>query len=217
MDNSRSCSAPLLVGYGLRNVQNDETFNNQLYQKAIGSLLHLSNCTRPDLAFTICKLRQKCPLRSDWTHIKHVLRYLVGTANSSLKFFRKQEPVMVYSDADWAKDPTDRRSISGFVILLAGGPIVWQSKKQRVVASSTVEAEYIALYEAVKEVVWLRQFLLELNQEKFVTLPINTPVDDRGAMCVAKNKISSKQTKHIDIRFHGIREKINDGINDLNM
>ena len=109
-----------------------------------------------------------------------------------------------YSDADWAGDHDDRHSTSGVVCLLSGGAISWLSNKQASVALSTAEAEYIALCATTQEVVWLRRLLAELGVE----LPIATEVleDNQGTIAISKNPVNHNRTKHIDIKYHYVRE-----------
>ena len=113
-----------------------------------------------------------------------------------------------YSDADWAGDADDRHSTSANLFLLAGGPISWQSKKQGVVALSTCEAEYVALSAAVQEAIWLKKLLADLGVVP--KQPVVIMEDNQGALAVAENPIAHTRTKHIDIRYHFIREAVQD-------
>ena len=131
------------------------------YQNAVGSLMYLMVCTRPDLSFAVCKVSQKnkSPTNQDWQAVKRIFRYLQGTQHYELCYNGRSEANLYgYNDADFAGDPSDRKSTSGYVFILAGGAISWSSKKQASVATSTLEAEYIALAAAAKEALWL--FLL---------------------------------------------------------
>jgi hypothetical protein len=115
-----------------------------------------------------------------------------------------------YSDADWAGDIDTRRSTSGYVFLLNGGCISWRSKKQRTVALSSTEAEYMALSEATQEAVWLKAFMRELGEDAGDGA-LTVYEDNQGAIALAKNPEFHKRTKHIDIRYHFVREKVEDG------
>ena len=119
-----------------------------------------------------------------------------------------------YSDADWAGDLEDRHSTTGNLFLMTGGPISWLSKKQAVVALSMSEAEYVALSSATQEVVWLRKLLISDLQ---VTSPEQTILmeDNQGAISIAKNPVAHSRTKHISIRYHYIREAVQEGIVNL--
>ena len=116
---------------------------------------------------------------------------------------------MGYSDADWADHKDSCRSTSGHLFPLGEGAIVWSSKKQTSFALSTVEAEYIALCLATQEAMWIRQLFNELDQPS--SKPTLIMVDNQGAMAVAQNPVNHKQTKHIDIKYHYVRESVESG------
>ena len=115
-----------------------------------------------------------------------------------------------YSDADWGGDIETRRSTSGYVFVLNEGCISWRSKKQRTVALSSTEAEYMALSEAIQETVWLKAFMSELGEE-VSNGALTVFEDNQGAIALAKNPEFHKRTNHIDIRYHFVREKVEDG------
>jgi hypothetical protein len=114
-----------------------------------------------------------------------------------------------YADADWASDINDRKSTSGYVFTLGGGAISWSSKKQTTVALSSTEAEYIAGAHAAKEAIWLRQLLTELGQD--MSFPTTLHVDNQSAIAIARNPEFHKRTKHIDVRYHYLRQVIDNG------
>ena len=113
-----------------------------------------------------------------------------------------------YTDADWVNDVSNRRLVSGYAFLYAGSAVSWMSKQQSTVASSSTHAEYIAAAEAVKELVWLRRLLSELRQD--ITEPTTLYIDNRAADLLVHNPINHAATKHIDVRYHFIRECISD-------
>jgi hypothetical protein len=113
-------------------------------------------------------------------------------------------------DADWAGCEDTRHSTTGYIFTLAGGPVSWSSQKQKVVALSTCEAEYIALSEAVKEALWIKSFINDLNIGiHFDTVPIH--VDNESAIKLAKNPEFHNRSKHIDIKYHFLREHVDTG------
>lgn len=120
-----------------------------------------------------------------------------------------------YSDADWAGDIESRRSTSGYAYMMSGGVISWKSKKQHTAALSSTEAEYMALSEALQEAVWLKVFLCELG-EMTQDEAVKIFEDNQDAIALAKNPEFYKRTKHIDIRYHFVREKVEDGQVDPN-
>ena len=129
------------------------------YQRYIGSLMYLMICTRPDIAYSVGVLscHVACPGRTHMQAVKCVFRYLRGTSHYGLEFQANNSndaSPIVYVDSDWRGDCMDRKSISGFAVLLDGGAISWGSKKQTSVSLSTIEAEFIAALTAVKEILW---------------------------------------------------------------
>lgn len=185
--------------------------NPSMYQSMVGSLLYAAMATRPDIAQAVSVVSRfnANPNTTHLTAVKRILRYLKGTLNLGLKYQRTETGTLIgYSDADWAGDQDDRRSTTGNIFLLAGGAVSWLSKKQATVALSTAEAEYIALSQAAQEGVWLRRLLTELGMETTATVILE---DNQGAIAIAKNPVDHARTKHIDIRYHYIRECVQNG------
>lgn len=114
-----------------------------------------------------------------------------------------------FSDADWAGDTNDRKSTSGYVFMLSGGAVSWSSKKQKCVALSTAEAEYIALSSAAQESIWLRQLLTELG--KSLEMPTVLFEDNKSSIAMTRNPQFHGRAKHIDIKHHFIREQVSRG------
>ena len=146
MGDCKPVGTPVSPGSHLVKATDDEdAVEQQLYQSLVGSLMYLSVCTRPDLAYAVGILARfsSKPNRSHWTAAKRVLRYLKGTANHGIAFTKSESgECLGYSDADWAGDQEDRKSTSGYLFQMAGGPVSWKSRKQDSVALSTAEAEY---------------------------------------------------------------------------
>jgi len=117
-----------------------------------------------------------------------------------------------YSDADWAGDLDTRRSTSGILFLMSDGAVSWASKAQPVVALSSSEAEYIALSMATQEAAWMQKLLDDLQG---CVRPVKIMEDNQGAIAIARNSIAHARTKHIDIRFHYVREVIEEGIIEI--
>ena len=135
---------------------------------------------------------------------------LLGCYNLVFFLWADNGTLIGYADADWAGDSEDRHSTSGNLFLMAEGPISWLSKKQTTVALSTSEAEYVGVSAATQEVVWLRRLLTDIQ-----AIPKGPTVimeDNQGAIGIAKNPIQHARTKHIDIRYHYVREALQQGI-----
>ncbi|KAF1334706.1 Integrase catalytic core protein, partial [Globisporangium splendens] len=193
--------------------KHDETMKGVPYRSAVGAVMYLMVGTRPDLAAAVGTLSQFAadPCPTHWQALKRVLRYLQATPTHGIRFFGSGSGELIgYSDADWAGDIETRRSTSGYVFVLNGGCISWRSKKQRTVALSSTEAEYMALSEATQEAVWLKAFMHELGEDAGDGA-LTVFEDNQGAIALAKNPEFHKRTKHIDIRYHFVREKVEDG------
>ena len=125
----------------------------------------------------------------------------------TLKYKKTEDDQLVgFSDTDYAGDPDNQHSTSGSVFLISGGPISWFSKKQTTVTLSTAEAEYVALSIATQEIVWIRRLLSDLTATQGQATVLME--DNQGAICIAKNHVSHARTKHIDVRYHYVREAI---------
>lgn len=185
------------------------------YREAVGSLIYLTLCTRPDLSYVVSKLSQyfSGPTEEQWTTVKHVLKYLKCT-NDKMLCYRKCDEglrMVAYSDADWAGDTNDRRSTSGYCVSLCknGPPISWKTRKQPTVALSTCEAEYIALAATTQECLHLTQLLVHLDDYQYGVPMIYE--DNQGTIALAKNPVSRQRCKHIDIKYHFVRSTVNNG------
>ena len=165
----------------------------KLYQQIVGSLQYAAGGTRPDIAYvvsTIAKFSHQ-PMELHMTAAKRVLRYLKQTKDLNLTYIKNTpEAIIGYSDADWAGDVKDRR-------------------KQSSVALSTVEAEYMALSVTTQEAIWL----IQLQEKLGVTEAGPTLIykDNQGATSMAKNPVFHKRTKHVQIRYHFVREAVEQG------
>uniref|UniRef100_A0A5S6QJJ9 Reverse transcriptase Ty1/copia-type domain-containing protein n=1 Tax=Trichuris muris TaxID=70415 RepID=A0A5S6QJJ9_TRIMR len=190
---------------------NEKEMANFPYQMLVGSMMYLAVATRPDIAYAVSFLSQfnTCYTVEHWKAAKRVLRYLKGTMDLGLLFHRTGEPILGYADADWGACVVDRKSYTGFVFKFGGAAISWEAKKQRTVALSSTEAEYMGLTEAAKEAIHLRHFLKEIDGS--FTSAIDVYNDNVGAQQLVKNPVLHARTKHIDIRHHFVREACTDG------
>jgi hypothetical protein len=177
-----------------------------MYRSIVGSLRYLVN-SRPDLAYSVGYVSRfmEAPTTEHLAAVKRVLRYVAGTLQFGCCYRRKQEAQLVgYSDSDLAGDVDTRKSTTGVVFFLGGNVITWQSQKQRVVALSSCEAEYIAGATAACQGVWLARLLAELKGEEAGTFSLN--IDNQSAVALSKNPVFHDRSKHIDVKYHYIRE-----------
>ena len=212
MENCKPVSTPLEPGRKFVKLQENETpVDVQRYQMAIGCLTYAATATRPDIAAAVGVLSQfmSNPSKEHWQGIKRIFRYIKGTVNYGLVFkssSKMNSSLYGYSDADWGGDLSTRKSTSGYLFKLCSGIVSWKAKKQSVIALSSTEAEYVALCSATQEAVWLRGLLKSIGFEQ--VQPTTVYEDNQGAIALSKNTKNHAQTKHIDIKFHYIREAI---------
>jgi hypothetical protein len=134
------------------------------------------------------------------------MRYLNGTKELKLTY-NKKETIAGYNDASYAEDKIDRKSTSGYVFMMNGGAISWRSGKQKIVTLSSMESEYVALTDAAKEGLFLKQLINE-QQPNRINQPIIIYEDNQSSIKTAQNRIHNNRSKHIDVRHHFIREQV---------
>jgi hypothetical protein len=185
--------------------------DKEKYQQAVGSLIYLSTQTRPDIMYAVSKASEYMsnPNQHAWTNVKRIFRYLQSTKDYGILFKGNNDlKVVAYADADFAGDVATRKSRSGNTVLLCNGAVCWYSKKQKAVATSTVAAEYVSTATAAQEVIWVKQLLDELD------VKVDTPLihaDNMGAISIAHDPTQHQLTKHIDIKYHYLRDQVNLG------
>lgn len=181
--------------------------DNIPYQRLIGSLMYLAVLTRPDIAYSVSYLSQ---FNNSYTHVhfnyaKRILRYLYKTKDYCLRYSQETPDLIGYVDADWASDAIDRRSFTGFCFMKCSSAISWESRKQRTVALSSCEAEYMALSEACREAIYLQNIEKEIIGSCNKIIVFN---DSQSALKLANSHQSHKRSKHIDVKYNFIREVI---------
>ena len=198
------------------------------YQTGVGSLMYAMTQTRPDLAFTVSCLSRfnHNPSPAHWKSLLRAIKYFGTTQNFGIRLgnlpvntdppARGLQTVNTdrelsfhgYSDSDYAGDIATRRSTSGYVFFMAGGPISWKSARQHAITLSSTEAEYYALTEAAKEAIWLQSLLFELGYKGKDLSPILIHGDNTGSLDLAENPEHHQRAKHINIRMHYIRQEV---------
>ena len=217
MQNAKVVSTPLGVHFRLSKEQSPKTEEERAYMakvpyaSAIGSLMYVMVCTRPDIAQAVGAVSRYMnnPGKLHWEAVKWILRYLRGTMSKALCFKGGDMVLTGYVDADLAGNVDIRRSTTGYVYTLGGIAVSWGSQLQKIVALSTTEAEYVAVTEASKEMVWLQSFLEELGKKQEDNVLY---CDSQSAIHLAKNPFFHSRTKHIQLRYHFIRSLLEDGI-----
>ena len=183
------------------------------YASAMGSIMYAMLCTRPDVAHAlgVASRYQSDPGPAHWGAAKTILKYLRKTQDLFLVYGAKELVIEGFTDSSFQSDVDDFKSTSGYVFLLNGGAVTWKSNKQATVADSTTEAEYIAASEAAKEGVWIKNFVQELGVVPSCAQPIVVFCDNNGAIAQAKEPRSHQRSKHIQRRYHLIRDIIDRG------
>ena len=209
MTNARFAATPLPAGYKpLDNPDPADSPIRSKFQSVIGSLLYIMLGTRPDILYAVTKLSQFAvnPSREHLDKALYICRYLAGTADYALVYDGPlNKGLIAYTDSDWAADPNKRRSITGYFFKLANGIICWQSRSQKTVALSSTGAEYMALSDCSRQAIWMKSVFSELGMP-LGTIPICG--DNQGSIFISSNPVQERRSKHIDIRYHYVRECI---------
>ncbi|KAG6396851.1 hypothetical protein SASPL_143008 [Salvia splendens] len=206
LQNGNEVKNPIVPGVKLSKEGDGNRVDCTLYKQLIGSLMYITT-TRPDLMFAVCLLSRYMadPRDEHMQAAKRVLRYIKGTLGFGVFYKRGMtEELTVYTDSDYAGDVDNRRSTSGYAFLLSGGAVAWASKKQPVVTLSTTEAEFIAAAYCACQCVWMRRILEEfgLMQSGCTTILC----DNNSTIKLSRNPILHGRSKHIDVRFHFLRD-----------
>lgn len=206
MSECRGVDTPMEKGLSLSKDENN-CDSSLPYRQLIGGLMYLAVMTRPDISYSVSYLSQFNNFfnTSHWKTAKRVLKYLQKTKNVCLKYKKGSGQLLGYVDADWGSDITDRRSYTGFCFTHSNSVISWESTKQKTVALSSTEAEYMALSEASKEAVHLRNLLSELTGSYNCVLIY---CDNQSCIRLSHNPMFHKRTKHIDVRHHYVRDVV---------
>jgi hypothetical protein len=178
--------------------------------------MYLSVGSRPDISFAVGLLSRfvESPEPKHMAAALRVMKFLARTPSVGIQYGSTDScRLSGFSDADFASCLRTRKSVSGVVVLLNGGPILWHSRKQTIVSLSTTEAEYVAAHDVVREIAWLRGLMVELGFEN--TSPTPVYVDNTAAEHLIKNPQSQNRTKHIDVKFHFVRELFANGEIDI--
>jgi hypothetical protein len=217
MENCRPVATPMEHGMQLSADMSPDTDEGRAlmlqypYRSAVGSLMYAMTTTRPDLAFSVSAVSQFLanPGMKHWQAVKRVFRYLRGTTGQKLMLGGTDQVVLTgYSDADWGASKDTRKSVGAYAFLLGVGAVSWRSRRQRAVARSSMEAEYMALSQAACEAVWLRRLLEQMGFAQ--DQPTVLLADNQGSMALATNPVHHDRSKHIDIQHHYIREVVDD-------
>ncbi|GJX07642.1 putative ribonuclease H-like domain-containing protein [Tanacetum coccineum] len=198
-------STPIETNKPLTKDEEAENVDVHLYRSMIGLLMYLT-ASRPDIMFDVCACArfQVTPKTSHLHAVKRIFRYLKGQPKLGL-WYPRDSPfdLEAFSDSDYAGASLDRKSTTGGCQFLGKRLISWQCKKQTIVANSTTEAEYVAAANCCGQVLWIQNQMLDYGYNLMNT---NIYIDNESTICIVKNPVSHSKTKHIEIRYHFIRD-----------
>jgi hypothetical protein len=208
MESCNSVNSPVETSIKLSKEGDDRVIEPTLYKSLVGRLRYLT-ITRLDTVYGVGLVSRymEQPMQTQWLAAKRILRYIKGTINLGLFYVYSDGAKFVgYLDSDWECDQDERKSTTGYVFYFSSSTFSWTSKKQAIVALSTCEVEYVAASSTVCEAIWLMNLLKELEhpQEE----PIVIYVDNQSAIKLAKNPVQHGRSKHIDTRYHFLREHV---------
>ncbi|GKD12309.1 hypothetical protein Tco_1196716, partial [Tanacetum coccineum] len=220
MENSKKKNIPLHHGIKMSKnlcLETDEELDimsRVTYASTVGLIMYAMTYRRLDVSFSLSMVsrHQQNPGEGHWTTIKNILKYLRNTKDKFLVYGGEEElRVTGYCDARWNTDKDDSRSQSGWVFLLNGGAVTWKSLKQDIVADFTCESEYIAVCEASKEAIWMKNFIGDLGVVPIVQDPIEILYDNESVVALTKEPKDHGKSKHIEIKYHFVRSKVEEG------
>lgn len=218
LDQAKPVSSPIVSIKDLMPIDGDKQ-TDAPYREAVGCLQYIACACRPDILFATNYLSRfnSRPLSKHWEAVKRVIVYLKSTSNYELKYMHRNGmssslTIDAYSDADFANDVEERRSVTGLTVLINGGPVICASRRQTSIALSSTEAEYLAACNAAKELKWLTQFLEELG------VKYEKPrlfVDNQSSIAQIKNADTKRRSKHVDLSAHFVRDAYARGLFQL--
>jgi hypothetical protein len=213
MDDCTPVQVPIIPGTKLTRDGEGEKIDSTYYKQMIGSLMYMT-ATRLDLTYAVSLISRfmEAPTELHYQAVRKILRYLKGTLDYGL-FYKKRKSerheLVGFSDSDYTGDVDDCKSTSGYVFLLSGAAVSWSSKKQPVVTLSTTEAEFIAAVSCACQGIWLRRILEEVKYTQ--QGPIMLFCDNSSTIKLSKNPVLHGRSKHIDVRFHFLRDLTKEG------
>ncbi|KAK1423646.1 hypothetical protein QVD17_18952 [Tagetes erecta] len=206
MSNCNASLWPMEHKLQLTKDEDGRSVNPTEYRRIIGSLRYLIH-TRPDLSYSVGVVSRfmQNPKESHYAAVKQILRYIKGTTGFGLKYHKEGDGRLVgYSDSSYGTDTEDRRGTTGVAFYYSNNLITWASQKQQTVALSSCEAEFMAANAAACQALWLRQLISELTGKQ--AQKVQLLVDNESAIALMKNPVFHQRSKHIDTKYHFIRE-----------
>ncbi|KAJ0737299.1 putative RNA-directed DNA polymerase [Helianthus annuus] len=233
MEEANPVHVPMVPGAVLTKLGSGEEVDETLYKSLVGSLMYLT-VSRPDIMYVVSLISRFMakPREDHFLAAKRVLRYIRGTYKFGLRYVKgkkddlvvfadssyardfkgKMDDLVVFTDSNYARDGEDRRSTSGYVCLLSGAAVCWCSRKQEIVTLSSTEAEYVAAGLCACHCVWMKGLLEEMEEN---TGTVTIFCDNTSTIKLSKNPVMHRRTKHIDVRYHYLRELVEKQVVEL--
>ncbi|CAL2270573.1 unnamed protein product [Prunus armeniaca] len=215
LNEAKTVTTPLVATEKLSKDDGSGSASEEKYRSIVGSLLYLT-ATRPDIMYAASLLARfmHCPTNKHYGTAKRVLRYIKGTLDYGLEYVKGRKACLIgFCDSDWGGSLEDSKSTSGYAFSFGSGVFSWASVKQNCVALSTAEAEYISASEATTQAIWLRFVLEDFGEIQTEATPLHC--DNTSAIAITKNSVFHQKTKHIDRRYHFIKDALQEGTIDL--
>ena len=207
MPDCSTINTPMATGNKIGPNYNGKDVDLKIYRSMIGSLMYLT-ASRPDIMFAtgVCARYQPKPKESHLLAAKRIMRYLKGTPYLGLWYTKGLGfELKAFTDADYGRCNLDRKSTSGHLQFFGGKLVCWDSKKQQCVSTSTAEAEYVAAASCCSQVLWMQTQLSNYGF-KYKKIPIYC--DSKSAIAISANPLQHLKTKHIDIRYHFLKDHV---------
>ena len=208
----KPAETPIVANHGLQTLEGAKLTNKGQYQKIVGKLIYLAH-TRPDIAYAVGVVSRfmHLPQVQHMTAVMRILRYLKGTSSTGIYFDKNDHlDLIAYTDADWAGDRDGRKSTSGYFTLVGGNLVTWRSKKQKVVALSSAEAEFRGIEKGITEILLIRKLMSEIGFPQKTACKLFC--DNKAAISISENPVQHDRTKHVEIDRHFIKDKLEDKI-----
>lgn len=219
MEDCKPVSTPMEAGAAIHmvpSIEDPEDKRTARYQSIIGSAIFANTQTRPDISYA-CSTLSRFNHNPSPAHLRaaeRVIRYFQGTRLLGITYEGKAQGTLdinAYSDSDYAGDLDTRRSTTGYLVYMAGSPVVWKAQRQKAVTLSSTEAEYYALTAVAKELAWMQHFLSEVGYNGPDLHPMTIHGDNQGSLSLAENPQYHQKTKHIEVQYHYIRQEVKAG------
>jgi hypothetical protein len=215
MEGSNSVQNPIVPGCKIFKDENGVHVDETLFKQMVGSFMYLT-ATRPDLMYVVSLISRYMgkPTELHLLAAKRILRYLKGTTGLGILYKKGGDERLVgYADSNYAGDLEDRKSTSGYVFMIGSGAVAWSSRKQPIVTLSTTEAEFVAAASCASQAIWMKRILERLSQSQSKCTTIFC--DNSSTIKLSRNPVLHGRSKHIDVRFHFLRDLTREGTVEL--